>query len=86
MFLLHTGTCKVFVFTSIFKHNYNFSTNSSKDAKFNVNLPKLRLTSKLSIRLLSVKKPLYTDGRDKRQAQTETSFAGSTGLTPQQEH
>ena len=63
---INASSCKVFVFTSIFKYYYNFSTNFSKAAKFNENLPKLRLTSKLSIRLLSVKKRQYTDGTKER--------------------
>ena len=64
----------MFVFTSIFKYCYNFSTKFSIAAKFNENLPKLRLTSKLSIRILSVKNRLYTDGRDKRKEQDEASI------------
>jgi len=79
---LHIGTCKVFIFTSIFKHYYNFSTNFSKTAKFNENLPKLRLTSKLSIRVLSVKKRLYSDGRDRKKAQDEAFICGKHMLDP----
>jgi hypothetical protein len=73
------GTYKVFIFTSIFKHYYNFSPNFSKAAKFNENLPKLRLTSKLSIRVLSVKKLM--EGTEKRRKMKHL-FAGSTSLTP----
>ena len=49
---------------------------------FFVSCKELRLTSKLSIRLLSVKKLLYSDGRYRRKAQDEACICRNRMLDP----